>query len=360
MWLNDAVIWTIAVFAVVGAADRIFGNRFGYGEQFEKGFLAMGPLALAMVGIICFSPVVAEWLRPVFIPAANLMGADPSVFAGILFAIDMGGYPLSVELSETDQAGLFSGIILATMIGPTFVFTIPVALGLIKKEDHRFFARGILIGLVPVPAGAWLAGVVAGFPAGMVLVNLVPVLVVSVFVMAGLVLFPNGMIRGFIWLGKGIVALFTLMAGVIGFEVLTGVTVVAGTSPAGEAFMIVGMIAITLSGAFPFVHFLKGILGGVMAPVAAKLNVKRVSLVGLVSSLAHSIPVFQVLHEMDSRGKVMNVAFAVSGAFVLGGHLGFVSSVEPQMIVPMIAGKLSAGCLAVGLALITVKGIEES
>ena len=41
----------MAVFAVLGALDRIFGNRLGLGKEFEEGILAMGSLAIAMVGI---------------------------------------------------------------------------------------------------------------------------------------------------------------------------------------------------------------------------------------------------------------------------------------------------------------------
>ncbi|WP_026688859.1 ethanolamine utilization protein EutH [Alteribacter aurantiacus] len=348
-------IWLIAVFAVVGVLDRVFGNRFGYGREFEKAFVAMGPLALAMVGILCFAPVVAEWMAPIIVPVAGVLGVDPSVFVGIFLAVDMGGFPLSVELAKSSDAGLFSGILLATIVGPTFLFTIPVALSLIKKEDHVFLAKGVLVGLVPVPVGVFVGSVVAGFSVEEVLVNLVPVVVVSAGVIVGLWLIPRRMVVLFVWFGKGIVGLFMLMVGVIGFEVLTGLTVVEGTGSVAEAFMIVGVIVLTLSGAFPFVLFLKKVAGSLFEPVARWLRVEKVSVVGIVTSLAHSIPMFQVLEQMDERGKVMNVAFAVSGAFVLGGHLGFTASVAEEMVVPMIVGKLVAGVLAVGVALFVMR-----
>ena len=41
----------------MGALDRVFGNRFGIGKEFEEGILAMGSLALAMIGIISRAPV---------------------------------------------------------------------------------------------------------------------------------------------------------------------------------------------------------------------------------------------------------------------------------------------------------------
>ena len=46
------IIWIMAVFAIFGGIDRILENRFGLGKPFEEGILAMGSLALAMVGIV--------------------------------------------------------------------------------------------------------------------------------------------------------------------------------------------------------------------------------------------------------------------------------------------------------------------
>ena len=53
MSFHEILIAVMAAFAVAGAIDRIFGNRWGLGKEFEAGILAMGSLALAMVGIVC-------------------------------------------------------------------------------------------------------------------------------------------------------------------------------------------------------------------------------------------------------------------------------------------------------------------
>ena len=63
MSVYNIIIWIMAIFALLGAADRIVGNRFGLGKHFEEGILAMGSLALAMVGIISLSPVIARVLE---------------------------------------------------------------------------------------------------------------------------------------------------------------------------------------------------------------------------------------------------------------------------------------------------------
>jgi ethanolamine transporter len=53
---------------------------------------------------------------------------------------------------------------------------------------------------------------------------------------------------------------------------------------------------------------------------------------------------------MNPKGKLLNVAFAVSAAFVFGDHLGFTAGVNKDMIFPVIIGKLVAGITALILA----------
>ena len=55
---------------------------------------------------------------------------------------------------------------------------------------------------------------------------------------------------------------------------------------------------------------------------------------------------------MDDRGKIINVAFSVSAAFVFGDHLGFTAGFNAEMITPMIVAKLVGGTTAVLLAMV--------
>ena len=86
MSINEIIIYIMVFFAVLGAIDKIIGNKFGLGEKFEEGIMALGSLALAMVGIICLAPVLAKVLNPVIVPVFNLLGADPAMFAGSILA----------------------------------------------------------------------------------------------------------------------------------------------------------------------------------------------------------------------------------------------------------------------------------
>ena len=56
--INEIIVWILMICMVLGAIDRIIGNKFGLGKEFEEGFNAMGPLALAMLGIMCLAPIL--------------------------------------------------------------------------------------------------------------------------------------------------------------------------------------------------------------------------------------------------------------------------------------------------------------
>ena len=106
MSFHEILIAVMAVFALLGAADRIFGNRWGLGKEFEEGILAMGSLALAMVGVVSLAPVLAAVLKPVVVPLYSFFGADPAMFAGTILASDMGGGALAMEMTEDYQAAM--------------------------------------------------------------------------------------------------------------------------------------------------------------------------------------------------------------------------------------------------------------
>ncbi|WP_332850034.1 ethanolamine utilization protein EutH, partial [Clostridioides difficile] len=223
MSINEIIIYVMVVFMVLGAIDKCIGNKFGLGEQFEEGIMAMGSLAVAMVGVICLAPVLADVLRPIVVPVFNILGADPAMFAGSLLANDMGGAPLALELAKDPNAGLFGGLIVGAMMGPTIVFIIPVALGIIEKEDQKFLATGILAGIITIPIGAFVGGLVAGFEVMMVLRNLVPIIIFAVVIALGLLKFENAMIKGFTYFGKGVVIVITLGLAAAIVEALTGI-----------------------------------------------------------------------------------------------------------------------------------------
>ena len=355
MSAHEVIIWLMAAFAVLGALDRIFGNKFGLGKKFEEGILAMGALALAMIGIITLAPVLAAVLKPVIVPVYEFLGADPAMFAGTILACDMGGGALAKELTTDPQAAALGGVLAGSMLGATIVFTIPVAMGILRPEDRPAMAKGILCGIVTIPVGVLVGGLVAGFPVGMVLRNLIPIVIIAVLITLGLWKAEKWMIKGFAVFGKLIIALITvgLVAAIV--EGLTGFAIIPGTAPIEEGFLTVGEISIVLAGAFPLVFVLTKLLKKPLLKLGRLLGINDTAAAGLIASLANSIATFGLVKEMDHRGKVVNIAFAVSAAFVFGDHLGFTAGFAPELLPAMITGKLAGGVSAVAVALLLTR-----
>ncbi|MBQ8360208.1 MAG: ethanolamine utilization protein EutH [Oscillospiraceae bacterium] len=351
MSAHEILIYIMAAFAVLGAVDRILGNRIGIGKEFENGILAMGSLALAMVGIIALAPVLANLLRPVVVPVYTFLGADPAMFAGTILACDMGGGSLAQELTADPEAALLGGVLCGSMLGATIVFTIPVAMGILSEEDRPAMAKGILAGIVTIPVGILVGGIVAGFPIMKVLRNLVPVVVIAALIALGLWKAERWMVKGFGWFGKGILALITVGLAAAIVQALTGLVLIPGMAPIEDGFLTVGSIAIVLAGAFPLVWAVTRLLRKPLLRVGKWLGINDVAAGGLVATLANSIATFGMVKDMDSRGKVVNIAFAVSAAFVFGDHLGFTAGFAPEMLPAVIAGKLAGGISAVAVAL---------
>lgn len=363
--INSVIIFIMMIFMIVGAIDKIRGNKLGYGEQFEEGFNAMGPLAIAMAGVVAAAPVLAILLKPIIVPIYTLLGADPSMFATTLLACDMGGYPLAMQLAGSETIGNFSGLILGTMMGPTLVFTIPVALSIIKKEDRPFLGAGILAGMITIPIGCIVGGLVMnmtpykmGF--GEVLINLIPVIIIAALIVVGLWFIPDKMIRGFNKFGTGVTVLITVFTAIAVFEYQTGIKFplmnimveadADGVIPLESGLLVCGQIAIVLIGAFPMVLWITKNFGKALNAVGAKLGMDENGSTGLVATLANNIAMFNIMDKMNPKGKLLNVAFAVSAAFVFGDHLGFTAGVNSEMIFPVIVGKLVAGFTALILA----------
>jgi len=387
MGINDIILWLMLILMVVAGLDRcLFGYRLGLGDKFEEGFNSLGALALSMVGAICIAPVLGNVLEPIVGPIYQALGANPAMFATTLLANDMGGQPLAMNLSGATaiiandptlsqlaqagdavgleqaflsmppeaqnawNAGNFAGLILGAMMGPTIVFSIPVALGIIALEDRPFLAKGILIGLITIPLGCLAGGLIKGYPFMWMVMNLIPVFIVAVAIAVGLAVIPNAMITGFLWFGKFVILLLTVALIAAGIEGATGKVVIPGMAPISEGFAVIGGIAVVLAGAFTLVHLMTKYLGQPLSKIGGLLGMNSVAAAGMVATLANNIAMFSIMKDMDDRGKVINVAFCVSAAFTFGDHLGFTAGVNSTMIFSMIVGKLVGGVTAVILA----------
>lgn len=342
--MEKILFWGIGLGIILGGLDQLRGNRWGLGEKFVEGLNAIGPLAFSMVGMICLAPYLAEWLRPVA-AAAQYIGLDGGLLGGLLSS-DMGGYPLAQELASNQQMAGYGGILVGTTLGCVLVFLTPLALTLLSSEDVKIYARGILYGIIAIPFSSFVGGLLAGYSLPLLLVNTLPVLVLSLLLVVGLLWKPDAVIFGCLVFGKG-VSCFS-MAGLLcaGIGVVTGWFPFPRMADAGEALKTVGTIGIFLMGALPLMTLVTRAFQGKIDGLVKRSQGKREDIVGLTITLINPMPVFLLLKDMSGRGKLRNVAFMVTSSCTFGDYLGFTASVSPDMVLPMIGAKLVGGVLA--------------
>lgn len=362
MSIDKIILYIILLFLVLGAIDKIIGNKFGLGNKFDEGILAMGSIALSVIGIVSLSNVIASLLGPIIIPIYKFLGADPSMFATTILPLDMGGTNLAFEFANDVKAGEFASFIVGSMMGPTIAFSIPVAIGIISKEDHRYFALGIASGMVTIPIGAFIGGKIAGYNTIFILKNLIPITIVSIILSIGLIFIREILIKVFNIFSKFLVIISTSGLVISILETLLGIKIInfvmngkqITTLPINDGIAIVSSIAIVLAGSFPLVFVITKIASKPLEFLGSKLGMNNVGSAGLIATLANNIPMFNIMKNMNIQSKIINSAFAVSSAFTFGDHMaftiGYASGKYREMILPMIIAKLVGGITAIVIA----------
>lgn len=356
MTVNEILLILLAVGAALGGIDLMLGNRFGLGEQFEKGFQMLGPVALSMAGILCLAPVLTKILGPLVTPLCDLLRLDPGVFGSIL-AIDMGGYQLSVELAKDPRFGLFSGVILSSIFGCTLVFTIPVGVGFLKAQDRPYFIRGILIGLITMPFSIVTSGLMLKFPLVSLLWNCLPILLLSVLLGIGVLYRANAMMvilekfAAFI----RIVAVFGLTVSAVSH--LSGWEILPGILPLEESMQTISSICIVMLGSMPLAQIIQQLLRTPLRLISERTGLNSASTTALLLGLVTATPALAMLPQMNHRGKVVISAAFVSCICLIGAHFAFANALYPQMVPAQLAAKAFGGLLAAIIAMLTTKDL---
>jgi ethanolamine transporter len=335
--IGTVIIYIIMICAVIGAFGAIRNPEIGVGKEFMEGIFTIGPIFANSAGIMASIPFISKFIENVFGPFFNKIGADPAIAATSILATDMGGYQLADVLKHSYE-GWIMAMIVGFMAGATIVFSIPLGLPMLDKRDHKYMALGILSGLLAIPFGVFIstfiilmshmkirtvvettgaATHVFSISLSTVFVNLLPLIIFVVITAIGLYFFSDIMIKIFIIFGKVLdvciklvfvfsvvqifTGFFTNVFGVWGFD-----PIMADKKDNFRALENAGNIAIMLSGAFP-----------------------------------------KLVKDMPPKDKVINIAFGVCSAFLLGDHLSYTANFQPTLIPAVMIGKFSAGVLAV-------------
>lgn len=346
MIISICVMILMSVFFVLGALDRLFGNRFGLGGELERAFGLMGPTALSVIGLLVLAPVLAGFLQEIIAPVFGLIGADTGMFPGMFMSSEI-SYPLAAEMASSQQMAAFSGIIVGSVMGAVISFSIPVACGLIRKQDYRFFATGILAGYIFDPVASFIGGLSMGLSPKVILVNLIPVIIVAVILIVGLALKPEIMINIFRAFSKLLMAIITVGLAAAAVEAMTGLVVVPGMNPISDGFRTVGTIILSIGGSMPLLYVLGKLLSRPLKRFAGLLGINEISSLNILVGLTSIVPGYSSYEKMNGKGKIIFSALTASAIPMLGCHLGFTASVDTAMILPMLLSRCCAGIFAV-------------
>lgn len=338
-------------FAILGGIDRIFGNRLKLGNEFEKGFYVLGDMGLSMVGMIVLAPYLAQLLSPVFDWFYLALGIDPSIIPATLFANDMGGAPLAKEIAKNESIGMFNALVVSSMMGATVSFTIPYALSVVKKELHKELFLGFLCGIATVFVGCFVVGLILGIPFLALIINLLPLIIFSAIIILGLLFIPNITVKIFKIIGLIIKGIITVGLLIGMFEFLTGIKILPVSTNLKEGAIICFNAAIVLAGAFPFMKVISLLIKKPLEKMGDKLGINPTASLGIISTVVTNVTTLKMINDMDKKGAVLNSAFAVSAAFLIGGHLAFTTAFDSSYALYVVLAKLISGICALVLAI---------
>lgn len=344
----NPLVLLMLLFFVLGAVDRMFGGRLGMAAGLERGMSQMGAFAISIVGFYCIGVSVIQNHIDSIRTAASGMPFDLSLIPGFLLGPDMGGFPMAVEMARQPEIGLMSGLLLSSSIGCLLSFHLPVALSVIDGKDVPYMMRGMIPGILAVPVGVAVGGVWLGIPAGVLMLQMVPVLILCVILIVGFWLWPGAMEKILGGFGTFIRALSMFLFALVVVGLFYEPLKIAEDSLVAEAVTIVVKIIVIVCGAQVLSDLIVKYASGILEKCAGVLGTNVVSVMGLLLGLVSGAAALPFYSEMDTRGKIMNSAFGVMGAYVLGGQMAFIAGVTDGKNVGIyIVGKLLGGILAV-------------
>lgn len=351
-------IGAMLLLSALGLLDKIFGGKRGFAAEFDRGLETMGSLSASLIGIYCIGITLVRQNAQAFANLEKFLPFDPSIIVGSLIAPDLGGYEIAKQIAANAPIGLFAGILVASTLGCTISFLLPVSLSAIKKDDTANMMRGLVLGIVTIPAGLLVGGVLLGLGVRDLIANIGPILVICVALCAALTKLPEKTTKILLAFGNAIRILSFVLFGIVAAGLFVPALQIADFTLVCESLVVVFKITIVVCGAMVLSNLVltsKAFSRPVRFACRA-LKINEPAVVGLILSLATSLSMLPLFSRMDTRGKIMNSAFCVSGAFVLGGQLAYISSVEPTSIVAIfMVSKLVGGVCAVAAAALFTK-----
>ena len=278
----------ILIFAMLGALDLILGNKVGMGAEFKKAFEIFCPMVLSMLGMIVLAPAIGVWLTPIFTGFYNLFHIDPSIIPAAILANDMGGATLAQAICLSPEIGNYNAFVVSSMMGCVISFTIPFALGMVKKEQQSDLFFGLLCGIATIPVGCFVSGLICGISPLTLIVTLLPLIVFSLIVGAALIFVPKICIKCFAVFGTFMKTLSLVGLACAMFTFLSGVQINPHFDTFENGAFVCANACVTLAGALPLMFILTKLLSKPLNKLGGKIGIDTTSAVSLLATTVTS------------------------------------------------------------------------
>lgn len=347
-------------FAALGLFDKMIGGRLGLEKEFEQGMETAGGLALSTVGFYCVGVSYVQNHAESIALASQGMPFDPALVIGCLLAPDMGALPMTIKLAADLPMAVFTGAMVSGGLGMTVCYQLPVFLAFVQWNEVSGLMRGFVAGLITLPVGLFAGGFLLGIAPARLLVNMIPVLALCVALVLAFVLIPGLTTKILIVIGNIIRIASYLLFGLVMLGVFVPQCAVVDSSLVGEMLYLVIRMVVVACGGMVLSHLALKKFGGPIGRLGDFLGINQEAVMGLILSCTQSLAMLPLYSRMDRRGQILNAAFSVCGAYVVGGQMAFVASLVPGgMVNAYMICKALSGVAAVGLAAVMCRGERQ-
>ena len=250
-------------------------------------------------------------------------------------------------MTHADNILIFCGVLLTSTLGCLISFQLPIFLNELDKDDLNHYLKGVvygILGLLPILIGCGFLLRIDHF----LIVFLPVILICAILIGLFFISFQTLIV---------VLTLFSKLVQFVGYIFFFLVCLTfffnmnfTNATLINEALRIVFQMSIIVCGSLVFCEIILRKFSNQIEKVGQILNIDKYSVMGIILSFGTSIAMLPLFSKMNRKGKIFNAAFSLSGAFVFGGQLGFIASVNSTSVTWFVVVKLLAGILGLVIA----------
>ncbi|MBU9895970.1 ethanolamine utilization protein EutH [Holdemanella biformis] len=335
----NPIIFILLCFAALGLFDKMLNNRLGLASSFDRGIITMGDFMMSVGGFYC---IAIAFLNG----HANLFENKEMIISSLL-APDLGGYSIIESMTHVDNILIFCGVLLTSTLGCLISFQLPIFLNELDKDDLNHYLKGIIYGILGLLPVLIVAGIILQIPN--FIVSFLPVIIICAILIGLFFISFQTLIV--------VLTLFSKLVQILGYIFFFLVCLTfffnmnfTNATLINDALRIVFQMSIIVCGSLVFCEIILRKFSNQIERIGQILNIDKYSVMGIILSFGTSIAMLPLFGKMNRKGKILNAAFSLSGAFVFGGQLGFIASVNPNSVTWFVVVKLVAGMLGLLIA----------